>query len=67
MLTHEEKKVVEMLADVWNKYCELPEEHINEKDEFFNAIHVCQRTVLARAGRRDMKVLKAQGIMSAKR
>lgn len=67
MLTHEEKKVVEMLGEVWNNYCELPEEHVNEKDEFFSAIHICQRTVLARAGRRDMKILRAQEVLRVKR
>ncbi len=64
MLTRHEQILVEKLGEIWNEYCELPEEHINEKEEFFSAIHVCQRTILARSGRRDMLVLRAQDIMN---
>ena len=51
-LTEQEAKVVQMLADAWNEYMELPVEHPMDRQEFCTAINACQDKVLARAGRR---------------
>lgn len=49
-----EKRVVDMLADAWNAFCELPEEHPCDAREFCSAIHVAQSLVLMRPARRDL-------------
>ena len=53
-VTKQERKVLELLAEAWNAFCELPEEHPMEKAEFCGAIHSCQDKVLMRTGRREV-------------
>lgn len=53
-LTWEEREIVNMLANAYNAFCQLPVEHPMDQDEFCRAIHVLQDKVLARPGRREM-------------
>ena len=53
-MTEAEKQVFMMLAEVWNKYLELPYEHISDQPEFCAGIHRLQEKVLARPARREM-------------
>lgn len=53
-MTETEKQVVMMLAEVWNKYLELPNEHISDNPEFLAGIHRLQEKVLARPARREL-------------
>ena len=52
-LTEQEAKIVQMFGDAWNEYLRLPVEHPNDQAEMCAAVHVCQRAVLARSGRRQ--------------
>jgi len=54
-MTDDEVLVVHLLADAWNAFCDLPEEHPSDADEFCRAIHAAQDIVLARPARRDLK------------
>lgn len=53
-MTEAEKQLVLMLAEVWNKYLELPSEHISDYSEFCTGIHRLQEKVLARPARREL-------------
>ncbi|EJA2567274.1 TPA: hypothetical protein ACRNH0_003336 [Pseudomonas aeruginosa] len=53
-LTQQEARVVDLLAQAWNEYLQLPVEHSVEAPEFCVAIHRCQDMVLARCGRRAL-------------
>ena len=55
-MTADEKALVEMLGDAWNGFCDLPEEHPCDADEFCKAIHAAQNIILSRAGRRTMNL-----------
>ena len=44
----EERKVLNGLADCWNDYCKLPVQHPDDARDFCNAIHTCQRIIMAR-------------------
>ena len=51
-MTDEEKELVLMLNDVYERFMELPEQHHSDKDEFVNALHVLQHLVMIRSVRR---------------
>lgn len=53
-VTTQERKALQLLADAWAAFCELPEEHPMEKAEFCTAIHSCQDKILMRSGRREV-------------
>lgn len=53
-ITQREARVVELLAEAWNAYVQLPVEHPMAQAEFCTAIHRCQDMVLARPGRRAL-------------
>lgn len=53
MLTEQERLVVTKLAEAWNEYLKLPQEHIDDDAEFRDSIHRAQIQVLARPGRRE--------------
>jgi hypothetical protein len=59
-VTEEEYKLVVLLGDAWNAFCDLPEEHPMEREEFCAKIHDLQRAVMARTGRRWLKLREAQ-------
>jgi hypothetical protein len=57
-MTDEEMKILELLAEAWNKFLELPTEHESDIREFQYGIHVLQRQVMARPTRREMNKAK---------
>ena len=46
--TEEEKEVVELLGEVWNKFIALPVKHPNDRMEFLISIHACQNIIASR-------------------
>lgn len=54
VLTQEERKVIDALADAWNAFVSLPEEHEWERVEFMHAIHAAQSIVMARPAQREL-------------
>jgi hypothetical protein len=55
LLTEEEAKIVELLAEVWNLFVELPLLLEWDSVEFMHVIHDAQRMILSRP------VVRAQG------
>ena len=55
-VTPQEAALADALGEIWNKYLELPVEHYGDQDEFCRYIHILQRQVTSRAGRRAMRV-----------
>lgn len=53
-MTEDERALVMALAKVWDGFLLLPNEHDDDSGEFRHAIHVAQRMILARAGRREI-------------
>lgn len=51
-MNDEEKELVLMLNDVYEKYAGLPEQHRDDMKEFVNALHVLQHLVMIRGVRR---------------
>ena len=47
-LTDEEKEVVDLLADAWNKFVKLPNKHPSDNPDFAQGIHRCQYLVAKR-------------------
>lgn len=48
MMTPQELEIVEKLADAFNLFCELPEQHPMAKSEFCTRIHDLQNAVMSR-------------------
>ena len=59
-LTVDEKAVVEKLAEAWNMYIELPEQHPQDKLEFMHGLHDLQRIVMYRPAFRQINMIKEQ-------
>ena len=55
LLNDSERHVVDLLADAWNAFCALEEIHFAHQQEFYQAIHIAQRTVMARPVAREFK------------
>ena len=51
-MTEDEKELVMMLNDVYEKYAGLEAQHKDDMDEFVNALHVLQHLVMIRSVRR---------------
>ncbi len=51
-MNEDEKELVLMLNDVYEKYVSLPVQHHSDRDEFINALHVLQHLVMIRSVRR---------------
>lgn len=54
VLTPEERRVLDILADAWNAFITLPLEHESERVDFMNAIHDAQYIVMARPAQREL-------------
>jgi hypothetical protein len=52
VLTKAEREVLEHLADAWNAYLGLEEQHPSDAHEFLTAIHAAQVQVMARPTQR---------------
>lgn len=55
LLTDQEHKVIDLLAEAWNAFLELDELHPDEKHDFRKSIHEAQRNIMARPVRREFK------------
>jgi hypothetical protein len=53
-ITPKEREVIDLLAEAWNAYLELPVEHPTHRQEFMFAIHQAQQLVLSRPTSRDL-------------
>lgn len=51
-MTEDEKELILMLNDVYEKYISMPEQHCDDKAEFVRALHVLQHLVMIRSVRR---------------
>ena len=62
-MNEDEKELVLLLNDVYDKYMSLPEQHYQDRSEFVNALHVLQHLIMIRSVRRmnpDMFPLNLQ-------
>jgi hypothetical protein len=55
LLTEDEQKVLEALAEAWRLFLRLPVQHKWDQVEFMHAIHRAQHIVLARPAMRKGK------------
>lgn len=53
-MTDAERALVMALAKVWDDFLRLPEEHVDDNQEFRQGIHAVQRMILSRAARREI-------------
>jgi hypothetical protein len=53
MLTKEELALIEMTADLWNRFLALPNSHPADAEEMALDIHRIQNRIMARSARRD--------------
>jgi hypothetical protein len=51
-LTKEERDILELTADVWNRFLDLPRYHNDEVSEFRRTLHDLQRFILSRVAMR---------------
>lgn len=47
-LTQEEEEILELTAELWNKFLQLPIYHLMEQSEMQYKIHDIQRMIIAR-------------------
>lgn len=52
-MTNEEKDIILLLGEVYDKYVSLKPQHYSDLDEFVNALHVLQHLVMIRGVRRE--------------
>lgn len=61
ILTTEERALLDLTAQVWNAFLQLPRAHPDEQTEFRHAQHALQRIILARPAIREVsKPCRAQ-------
>lgn len=53
--TQEEEEILELTAELWNKFLQLPIYHLMEQSEMRYKIHDIQRMIIARPGFRMNK------------
>lgn len=51
-MTDKEIELIEMLADFWNEYVKLPQQHPCDQQEMCQAIHIAQHLLMIRETRR---------------
>lgn len=61
MITPEENEVLNLLGQAANKFSVLPVIHHADLREFILAVHAAQNIVLARAGLRDLGIVRLEG------
>lgn len=54
-MTEEEKEIMELTKEIWNKFLKLPVEHSADASELNFHIHAIQNIVLSRVGLREYK------------
>lgn len=57
-LTQEEKEILELTAELWNKFLQLPIYHLMEANEMAIKIQDIQRMIIARPGFRMNKEIR---------
>lgn len=57
-LTPEELRVINLLADAWNAFVDLPVQHPSHRREMEGFVHSAQRLVMSRPTSRDMGWVK---------
>lgn len=55
LLTQEEDEILELTAELWNKFLQLPIYHLMEQSEMQSKIHDIQRMIISRPGFRMNK------------
>lgn len=61
-LTQEEKAILLLTEEVWNRFLELPINHPMEKDEMAIKIHDIQRMIISRPGfRMNQEIFREYG------
>lgn len=61
-LTKEEKEILELTAELWNKFLQLPIYHLMEQSEMAIKIYDIQRMIIARPGfRMNKEMFKGYG------
>jgi len=50
-LTADEKVVLDLLAEAWNAYVKLPQQHPADRGEFATFLHGCQGIIAIRVAR----------------
>ncbi len=53
-MTEEEFDILNLLADIWNAYLNLPVQLDNDRLEFMHIVHDAQRMILAREALRHL-------------
>ena len=53
MLNDGEIKVIELLSEAWNNFLKLEHQHPCDKEQFCNALHICQHLIMIRDVRRQ--------------
>lgn len=56
-MTDQEKEIIDLTAEIWNKYIQLPVQHPCDRDEFCKALHICQHLVMIRETRENNRDL----------
>ena len=46
-------EIIDLLAEVWNKFLKLEKQHECDDDEFMKGIHDCQKIIMIRETRRN--------------
>lgn len=54
-VTPQEAAIADALGEVWNRFLDLPVEHPGDNEEFCRGVHILQRQITSRAGRRAMR------------
>lgn len=55
-MTADEINVLELLREAWHEFQKLPDPHPSDHAEFAQHLHILQRQVLAREGRRSLGI-----------
>jgi hypothetical protein len=61
-LTKEEEEILELTAELWNRFLALPIYHLMEQSEMQSKIHDIQRMIISRPGfRLNQEMFKGYG------
>lgn len=56
-MTEQEKKVLNMTADLWNEFLKLESMHPTDQQDYCFHVHALQNIILSREGLRSLKEL----------
>ena len=49
----QEKQLIDLTCQLWNKFVKFPQQHPCDKDEFCKALHIIQHLIMIRETRRN--------------